>query len=451
MPVNIPEYKGDGFFGRNREFWKNPLLFSYEKQKVLGDFYYSTMLFKKIFYISNLEVVKHVLQTNQKNYVKSPAYDQLRLALGNGLLTSEGAFWRKQRRLMQPTFYKSNLEELVKKMIDVAEQYCDDLQGRLDQTFSLSKEMMSLTADIVLATLYSSVNKQDQTELYNSMTSSQEYIMYRTHNPHLIPFTYINGKHTRFKRNLKKFDDSIYEMVEERKAKDEYPADLLSMLLQAKDADTGEGMSGKQLRDELITLFAAGHETSANALSWTFYLLLKNPKIIEKLREEIDTKSGDKITVDDLRNLSYTRQVLEESMRMYPPAWAVGRQNVEEDEILGCTIPARSIIFISIYAIHYHPELWDNPEEFNPDRFSKEASAERPKLAYMPFGSGPRMCIGNHFAMMEMQLILALLIKRFDFKFVEDKEIEMLPLVTLKPKTEIVLELSKRSNVTIES
>ncbi len=447
MPINIPEYKGLGYLNRNKAFFKNPLLFSYERQKEIGDFFYSKMLFKNIFFISNADVVKHVLQTNQKNYAKSPAYRQLKLALGNGLLSSEGAFWKKQRHLMQPTFYKKNLEELFKKMQAVGEKYCDEIESREESGFNVNKEMMRLTADMVLATLFSSENSHDNDKIYTAMNAAQEYILYRTHNPHLIPFTYINGKHARFKNDLAFFNQNIFDIINERKKLKERPADLLSMLLEAKDADTGEPMSDQQLRDELITIFAAGHETSSNALSWTFYLLLKNPLILSKLREEIDEKFDPKnISFAQIMQLSYTRQVLEESMRMFPPAWAIGRENISADEINGCTIPKKSILFVSVYSLHFNPRYWENPEEFNPDRFSKEASKNRPTLAYIPFGAGPRMCIGNHFAMMEMQLILAMLIKKFDFTFAKGNgPVEMKPLVTLKSKEDILLTIKKRA------
>lgn len=449
MSINIPEYKGLGYLNRNQAFFKDPLLFSYQRQKELGDFFYSRMLLKKIFFVSNVDAIKHILQTNQKNYQKSPAYRQLKLALGNGLITSEGSFWKKQRRLMQPTFYKASLQDLFRTMAKVGKTFCEQLEKRKGSTINLNKEMMAITADMVLATLFTSENKQNIDELYRMMTSAQEYILYRTHNPHLIPFTYINGKHTRFKKDLNYFNQTIFDLIDERKTTGHYPPDLMSMLLKTKDADTGEGMSDQQIRDELITLFAAGHETSANALSWIFYLLLSHNDVFEKIRREIDQQfDPENVSFESIHNLTYTKQVINEAMRMFPPAWAIGRENIAEDKILGCTIPKKSILFISVYNTHFNPKYWNNPESFNPDRFDKLNSKDRPTLAYLPFGAGPRMCIGNHFAIMEMQLILGLLIKKFDFKFAGDyQNLSMKPLVTLKPGQEVFLKLERRKPV----
>ncbi len=218
--------------------------------------------------------------------------------------------------------------------------------------------------------------------------------------------------------------------------------DLLTMLLEARDEDTGEGMSDRQLRDEAITIFAAGHETSANAMSWTLYLLAKHPEVMERLRLEVAEVLGDRPpTFADLRRLQYTRQVIEEGMRMYPPAWAVGREAIDADEIAGQYIPRKSIIFISIYALHHHPDLWENPEIFNPDRFSAEQSKERSRWHYLPFGAGPRMCIGNNFAMMEMQIVLAMITQKFRLKLTDDQAVEMEALITLKPRNGVWMEV----------
>lgn len=442
--MSIPVFKGKSFFNRGQEFLNDPVGFPIEQSKKLGGFFRVPFFFLRMYMITDLEGISYVLQTNQKNYVKSPAYRQLKLALGNGLVTSEGEFWRRQRRMAQPAFYKTQLEGLFKKMTAVAENYCKVLEEKCQKeaTLNISKEMMGVTADIVLKTLFSSENPASQSEMYKTMWIAQEHIMYRTSYPILIPLTYINGSRWRFKKAMKLFDTKLFNILEERRKMKEQPHDLLSMLLQARDEETGEGMTNKQLRDEAITMYSAGHETSSNALSWTLYLLAQHPEIIKKVRAEVKSVLGDATpSFDDLRNLQYTRQVIEEGMRLYPPAYIVGRQAKEADEIMGHKIPKKSIFVLSISAVHQDERYWENPKEFNPDRFAPEKVKERPKLAYMPFGAGPRMCIGNHFAMMEMQLLLAMLIRQFDFELVKDHPVEMDPLVTLKPKYGIMLKM----------
>lgn len=446
LDLHIPNYKGAGYWARQREFFSNPLKFSTEKGREVSDFFYSYLLFKNIFITSNPKVIQHILQTNQKNYRKSPAYDQLKLALGNGLITSEGDFWRKQRRLAQPAFHRQKLMGLFNMMVGEADHYLKDLSQRCqgDEPLNISLEMMKVTADIVLKTLFNSDNYTDQQDLYHTMSATQEYIMYCVHQPYMIPWTFLNGRRRRFFKELQSFDAILQELIVARRNSDDPPADLLTMLLEARDEETGEGMSDRQLRDEAITIFAAGHETSANGLAWTLYLLAQHPAVFAKVRAEAQRVLGDGLPgFEDLRDLQYTRQVIEEGMRLYPPAWAIGREAIGADEVLGQMIPKKSILFISIYALHRHADLWPDPERFDPERFAPELVKERSRWAYLPFGAGPRMCIGNNFAMMEMQLLLALLVRSFDFSIAPGFVAEKQPLITLKPKHGILMNVKQ--------
>lgn len=443
----IPVYKSKGFKPAISDMAKNPLKFVVEQSQKLGDFFRISFYgFKQIFVVTNVEVIRHVMQANQKNYRKSATYKQLKLALGNGLVTSEGEFWRRQRRMAQPAFYKTQLEELYKKMVGVSENFCEELADKTNGvTINISQEMMALTADIVLKTLFSTEKENDKVSMSDSMKFSQQYIMNRARRPYMIPLSYINGQKKRFDTRMAAFDQEMFAIIDERRQTTDKPIDLLTMLLQATDDESGTGMTNRQLRDELVTIHAAGHETSSNALSWTLYLLAQNPNVLTKLRTEINTVLGDQShpTFADLRQLQYTKQVIEEGMRLYPPAYAVGRQNIEKDEILGQSIPANSIFLLSIYALHRDPTYYPEPEKFDPDRFDPALVKARPKLAYMPFGAGPRMCIGNHFAMMEMQLILAMLVQKFDFELLDEQPITPQPLVTLSPKGGIKMRLQK--------
>lgn len=445
MKSSIPVFKGKNPLLPGAEFLRNPFLFTIQHARKMGDFYRIPFIFRKIFVTTNLEVIAYVLQKNQKNYVKSTAYRNLKLALGNGLVTSEGDFWRRQRRLEQPAFYKNQLEGIYNTMTQVAENYYRKLRERADanETFDITQEMMGLTADIVLKTLFSADNPANTAEMYRIMVSAQDYIVHRTVSPYLIPFAYVNGKHRRFKKDMAWFNSHIYRLIEERQRQQNPPGDLLTMLLSARDEETGETMTSQQVRDEAVTLFAAGHETSSNALAWTLYLLAQHPQILQTLREEIENVLQYRTPAfDDLRKLSFAAQVIQEGMRLYPPAFAVGREPVEDDEILGEKIPAGSVVFISIGALHRDPKYWERPDEFYPAHFDPEKVKERPRLAYIPFGAGPRMCIGNHFAMMEMQLLLVMLVKHFDFKLETEHPVEAEPLITLKPKQKIHMKFS---------
>ncbi len=440
--MEIPTYHGKGWFGFASEIIENIAENTQALEEEYGDFYRVKGLAKPFYAIFRPSIIKYVLQTNAKNYKKSIAYDQLKIALGNGLVTSEGDFWRKQRRMAQPAFYKERLVALFDMMAAISTDYVQDLEAKLETNKSLeiSQEMMTVTADIALQTLFSANDYGNQEEMYRIMVSVQEYVIKRVNQPFKIPLQYINGNHRQFLREKAVFDDLIYRVIQERRSSKEQRNDLLAMLLDATDVDTGEGMSDEQLRDEAITIFSAGHETSANALSWTLYLLSQQPEIAAKIRAEANEVFGDKVpSFQDLHRLNYTKQVVEEGMRLYPPAHALGRENLSDDVLDGVPVAKGSVAFINIYALHRSPKYWEEPERFNPDRFAPEQVKARPKLTYMPFGAGARMCIGNHFAMMEMQLLLAMLVQKFNFRLDESHPIETQPLITLKPKHGIKL------------
>jgi cytochrome P450 len=252
-------------------------------------------------------------------------------------------------------------------------------------------------------------------------------------------------RNRRFSRALSTVDKIVYSMIEERRAGRIVADDLLSMLMEARDAETGESMSDKQLRDEVMTIFLAGHETTASSLSWALYLVSKDPNVEEKLAAEVDAAlNGRTPAMEDLPNLPYTRMVIEEALRLYPPAWAFGRQAIADDEIGGYRIPANSSVLVSPWITHRHPAFWDRPQQFDPERFTAEKSAGRPRYAYFPFGGGPRQCIGNEFAMMETQLVLAMIAQQFKFRLVPGQRVEPDPSVTLRPKGTLAMTLTAR-------
>ncbi len=439
---NLPVYQGKGWFGFASEIIENIAENTQALEGEYGDFYRIKRMPAPLYVVFRNSVVKHVLQTNAKNYKKSSIYDELKLALGNGLITSGGDYWRRQRRMAQPAFYKERIVALFDKMVDLSIAYVEELEQRTNpkESIEINQEMMDITANVVLDTLFSAKDYGDESELYHTMVNLQEYVIKRVNNPFSIPLQYVNGNHRQFLKEKKIFDELIYHVINERRVNKTQHNDMLNMLLDAKDADTGEGMSDLELRDEAITIFIAGHETSANTLTWTLYLLAQHPEIVEKIRAEVNTHFGDRRpTFQDLQKLQYTRQVVEEGLRLYPPAFAIGRESLAEDTIDGVTIPKGVIMFINIYALHRNPKYWEDPEVFNPDRFTPENVKSRPNLSYIPFGAGARMCIGYHFAMMQIQLLLALMAQRFNFRLKEGHPVETQPLITLRPKHGIQL------------
>jgi cytochrome P450 len=447
MITPIPVHKGDGWLGIPKGFLRNNPIFAHEMQKEYGNFFRFRLGPRHVFIISDINVIRHVLQTNAKNYPKSPAYNQLKLALGEGLVTSAGEHWKNQRKLIQPTFNKAQLALLFQDMLQTAQESIEQLKTKIVEQpiVDIAEEMTQITANIVMKTLFSNDYGMNNHQMYQKMLHAQEYVSHRINHPFSIPLLYLNGKHQAFKKDLKYFDQSVHQLIEQRKQLEEQPNDLLSMLLKATDEDSGQGMQNKQLRDEILTLYSAGHETSSNALSWTLYLLSLDKNPLQKiLNEEKLILDDGKINLEKLFQLQYHKQVLEEAMRLYPPAYAIGRQALAKDEIIGTPIPKNAIMYVSIYALHRSETYWENPLEFYPERFHPEAVKKRDKLAYIPFGAGARMCVGNHFAMMEMQLLLALLVKTFHFELVEHHPVEIEPLITLKPKYGIKMKLSLR-------
>lgn len=442
MSKSIPEVHGHWLMKSTLEFVKGPLKYASKNFKEHGDTFLGVFPIGKALMTSNPGLIKYVLQGNQKNYTKDRAYDELALLLGKGLVTSRKEFWRKQRKIAQPAFYKKSLDLLFVNMRDLVENFVEDLSAKSGQTVDISQEMMAVTARVAMKTLFTAEMEGDLLEVYECMSVAQRYVADRTFNPLGKPFAYINGKHRRFVKKKEILNRLLNDLIEKRQQSDQKENDFLQMLMDARYEDTGEAMSQQQLLDELVTIFSAGHETSANGLAWTLYSLSQHPEIVNKVKAEIAEILGDRsLELADMKNLVYLKQVIEEGMRLYPPVWSVGRQAIEDDEWEGHTIKKDSIIGIYFYHLHRHPDLWEDPDTFNPDRFSAESVKARPNAHYLPFGAGPRMCIGNYFAMMEMQLIMVELLRKVDFSLVPNQQIELEPLVTLRPKYGIKMQI----------
>ena len=425
-------------FGSGYLIKKNPIEQMGFFIRKYGDIFSLTVPLHKVAVISSPEFARYVLLDNNKNYTKSLAYDLLKALLGNGLLTSEGDFWKKQRRLIQPAFHRKKLEALTGMMIQTAEKTAERFSkyAATGQYFDMLPEMTALTLDVISKAIFSS-GVDDQADIVGKQIAIlNEMTMEKLRRPIRIPAIFPTPFNMRERRALKILDDVIYDIIDKRRKEGVSKDDLLSMLMDARDEDTGESMDNKQLRDELMTIFIAGNETSSNALTWTLYLLSQNAGAEAKMIAEIDEKldAGTVLGFNTVNDFHYVRQVIEESMRLFPAVWSVGRRTIDEDEIGGFRIEKQTNVLIPLIYLHRNEKYWDEPLKFMPERFAPEKRSAIDKYVYFPFGGGPRICIGNNFAMLEMQLILITLYRRFRFKLKPGFEVDGEPMVTLRPR-----------------
>lgn len=388
---------------------------------------------------------KHILQDNNQNYTKSPhpTFEVFRPLLGNGLLTSDGDFWRRQRRLAQPAFHRRRIADFGTLMTEATAVMLEKWRHQpAGQPIPIEEEMTRLTMEIVGKALFSMDITREAEQVGEAFTQANHDISVlntTAFNTLLlkIPFLPITR---RLNQNIRKLEEVVDHIITQRRNNPPAPdsreaGDLLSMLMEAKDEETGQGMDAKQLRDEVMTLFLAGHETTANTLTWTFYLLYQNPEARAKLEAELRTVLNGRLpTIADLPNLPYTNMVIEESLRLYPVAYAIARWCNQADKVGGYDVPANSPITMTTYVLHRNPDFWPDPEKFEPERFTPERKAERPRYAYVPFGGGPRQCIGNQFALTEAALILATICQNYRLDLVPGHPVVIDPLITLRPK-----------------
>lgn len=435
------------FLGNLLQLRNERIQFFQNQKKKMGDIYRIKVPTRKVMVLTDPEWIKYVLVDNNKNYTKSFAYDSIRLFLGNGLLTSEGEFWKRQRRLAQPAFHKEKLNLMFQNMVEQTQKCIDHLEKYADtnQPVNLGKELYKLTLDIVNSTLFYNEVGSTTDKIYNLVSEGSEFITQRIDNPFHLPEWVPTPHNLREKKVLHSMDDVFFSIIDRRRKQKEDHEDLLSMLMEARDEETGEVMSNKQLRDEILTIFVAGHETTQIALGWTFYLLTQHPDKLAVLNEEIKNElKGEIPTAQTIRGLHYLKQVIDESMRCFPPAWIMGRRTIEKDIIHGYEIPPYTNIIMPIYVVHHDEKVWENPFDFVPERFSIENLKEKHKYSYFPFGGGPRLCIGNNFAIQEMQVCLAMILQRFTIEVDEHFVPELDPLVTLRSKHPIYAKVWKR-------
>ena len=394
------------------------------------------------------DYIQHVLVGNHANYHKGRIIRQiLGPALGEGLLTAEGDTWRRNRRIAAPAFLPRRLGHVAEVVVEESERMLDAWAGR-NEPFDIGKDMMGLTMSVVARALFS----RDIAGLVDTLGPAITTLIEGFGRVSAIDLVglqewlpRLHGRETR--EALKTVETTIYDIVRERRANpDDTRDDLLQMLLDARDEETGEGFSDKQLRDELITIFAAGHETTAVALAWVWLMLDRHPSVREKLETELDTVLGGRApTYADLEAMPYGRMVFEETMRLYPPAFNINRVALKDDEVDGQRIPAGSIVSMSPWVTHRNPTLWPDPERFDPERFRPELVKQRHKYAYLPFGGGPRICIGNGFALLEGRLVLATLAQKYRLRAEPGQHIVPQARITLRPNPGVMVRLEART------
>ena len=412
----------------------------------LGDVVRFRLFTRDLVLVAHPNDVGWVLQEHTGNYNKQTrGFEVLRAFLRKGLLTSEGDHWLRQRRIAQPAFHRDRIAGFGGTMTHAAGEMVGRWLGAsAPDVVDVTAEMMRLTLRIVGEALLSTDVSHEADRVGQALN-----ITLRQANDAIgrivpLPEWWPSPARRRVRAAMRTLDEVIFEIIAARRAGDSDPDDLLSMLMHARDEDTGEGMSDAQLRDEVMTVFLAGQETTAIALGWTWYLLSHHDAVRQRLHTEVDALGGRTPTVADLPRLGYVERVVKESMRLYPPAWVISRCAVEDDIIGGCRIPAGAIVLVSPYVTHRHPQFWANPGEFDPDRFETARQADRPPFAYFPFGGGPRQCIGNSFAMMELVLVVTTIAQRCELDLPAGEPVRTSPSITLRAATPITMRVSRR-------
>lgn len=448
-----PQWPGHWFWGHLLDARRDMLGLIMRGRDVAGDILRVPVISTELFFLYDPEAIHRVLVSHAANYTKSTrGYEKLRLMLGQGLVTSEGDFWRRQRRIAQPAFHHQKLAGFANQMSQAAEDWALRWDQKIQQNevINVAQEMMRLTLRIAGETLFSTDISQNTDQFGKYLTIALEHFNHIVSHP--IPkFEYLPlPSNLRFWSALHKLRRMTWALIKERRESGEDKGDLLSMLMLTRDEETGEHMDDQQLLDEVFTMLAAGHETTANALAWTLYLLSQHPDIADRVAQEAERVLGDRSpTMADFKELGYTKQVFQEAIRLFPPIAALGRTAKQADTLGGYHIPAGSHVYVMIYALHRHPTFWDNPDFFDPERFSpagleQQKSQGHGRPIYMPFSQGQRKCIGDHFAMLEGVLILAVLARRFKFALVPGTPVEPELTLTLRPKYGLPMRLQQR-------
>ncbi|MGH7302653.1 MAG: cytochrome P450 [Candidatus Rokuibacteriota bacterium] len=441
--------------GRTRE----PLRYYRTLIERFGNVVFMRVGTKTFCLLNDAHHIEHVLKDNQRNYTKGPGYDRIRPFLGDGLLTSEGEAWRRQRKLVQPSFHYDAVARFAETVTRLGSSMVDGWGAAADagRSLDIAAEMAQLTLAVVGQTLLGSDPSGRAAEVRAAVAEIQRtadeqgqswlrvldvLLPIRRHVSSTVARHLPTESNRRFRAAVQTLDEIVYRLIAERQRSGGAAKDLLDLLMQARDDESVQGMSDAQLRDEVMTMLLAGYETTAAALTWAFHVLDCHQDVESRLRDELgEVLAGRPPAFADLGRLPYLDRVLGEVLRLYPPVWRLSRHALGDDAVGGYAIPAGCVMLLSPWLTHRNPAYWPDPERFDPDRFQPAASSGRPRFAYIPFGGGPRICIGNSFALMEARLILALVLQRYRLRPVAGHSVEIEPRITMRPRGGLPMRL----------
>ncbi|MBM4765226.1 cytochrome P450 [Bacillus sp. B15-48] len=442
----MPKAGNEKFFtGHLTSFQQDPLMFMRTLSRDYGPIVrFRLGPFQKVILLSDPELIKEVLVTKQRSFVKSKDVQALKPLVGEGLLTSEKDVHMQQRRLIQPAFKKTHIHAYAQDMIDTTNDYMRKWENM--EEVNATDDMMNIALGIICKTMFSMNFKEGNDLIGNAVENANRLSVKRMRAIFPLPLWVPTRTNREFKKTAQALDEVLFKMIENRRQNNTNAEDLLGMLMSARDDEEGVSMSDHQLRDELMTIFLAGHETTANGLAWTLFLLSQHPEVEAKLFAEIDAIIGESaVKPEHFDKLTYTQNIVWESLRLFPPAYVIGRQVNETVKIGKYLLNKGEMVLMSQYVMHRHPNYFKLPDEFRPERFEQNFMRTLPPYAYFPFGGGPRVCIGNHFAFMEMVLVLACIAKRYRLRLIPGHEkIKPQPLITLRPKPRLRMIIAER-------
>ena len=432
-----------------KELKADPLSYYMANRADYGDYVRVKSLPGFDFYtLTHPTAVEHVLQTHQKNYRKPDVFlKPTTLLFGNGIFTSEGEFWMKQRRLSQPAFHRNHIGAMASVIVQCVEKMLLSWDSKADESqIDLQHEMVHLTLSVAGRTLFSTDLSDHATDVGLAVREAFEVLNHKMNNyPFVFPLWVPTEENQQFKRAKGILDSVIAKIISDRRKDSQDHHDFLGLLMSARDEDSGKGMSDEQLKDEVLTLLVAGHDTVAASLTWTWIMLSQHPHVRAQLHDELTSVlDGRNPELKDTERLPYTRMVFDETLRLYPPAWGQPRQSIDEDVVDGYYLPKNAFVSLNQYTTHRHPEFWQRPEEFDPERFTPENIKGRPRFAYFPFGGGARVCIGQNLALLEAQLAIATIAQRYQVDLLPGQQIVPDPTFTLIPRGVVSATLKRR-------
>jgi cytochrome P450 len=439
------ELKGHWLWGLTPEF-KDDMLGALTRLGAAGDVVRARFGPFSVYFVNDPHAIRHMLQESRIYDKQTPTYARVSPLLGQGLLTSDGDFWLRQRRIAQPAFHRQKIAGFADGIARAARTAADGWAGHAERgdAIDMAAEMTGITLKVVCETMLGVEVGTDGEVVSSSFYELNQLVSDRMRTMVPPPLWIPTSANRRFKAALARLDETIFRIIARRRTDREQRGDLLAMLMHARDAETGESMNDRQLRDEVATMLLAGHETTAVALAWAMHLLAHNPEAEAKLYAELDALDGRPPEMADLERLPYARMAIDEAMRLYPPVWGASRNMAQDDVVAGCPLKRGTQVMFSSWIVHRMPSLWEDALAFRPERFHPDRQESLPKHAYFPFISGPRQCIGNAFALLEAHLVLATVMQRYRLRPVAGHPVEPEPLLTLRPKYGIKMTLEPR-------